>query len=256
MAGRSTPTRRSGWLPCSGRIPTVIPWLGPHDPFPPTELALAEPNGLLAAGGRLDPGSLLEAYRRGIFPWSSDGEPLLWWSPDPRMVLFVDEFKLSRSLRKRVRSGQFEVRVDTACAEVIHACAGPRQDQDGTWITDAVEAAYLALHRRGYVHSVETWVGDRLVGGLYGVALGRVFYGESMFATQSDASKVALAHLVRILRDLDVPLIDCQQETSHLASLGARPISRARFAGLLAELIHSAAPPPGWRKGIVAPEPA
>lgn len=235
---------------------SVIPWLAPHDPFPPPERALEEPNGLLAAGGRLDPASLLEAYRHGIFPWSSEGQPLLWWSPDPRMVLFVDEFKVSRSLRKRLRTGEYEVRVDTACAQVIRACAGPRRDQDGTWITDEIDSAYLALHRRGYVHSVETWVDGRLVGGLYGVALGRVFFGESMFASETDASKVALAHLVGILREQDVPMIDCQQETPHLASLGARPISRARFAGLLAELIHSAAPPAGWRKGILSPQPA
>lgn len=234
----------------------MIPWLGPHDSFPALERALQEPNGLLAAGGRLAPANLLEAYRRGIFPWSSEGQPLLWWSPDPRMVLFVDEFKVSRSLRKRVRSGQFTVSVDTACADVIRACAGPRRDQDGTWITDDIDAAYLALHRRGYVHSVETWLDGRLVGGLYGVALGRMFFGESMFSKETDASKVALAHLVGMLRAQGVPVIDCQQETTHLASLGARPIPRSRFAGLLDELIHSTAPPPGWRNGIITPHAA
>jgi leucyl/phenylalanyl-tRNA--protein transferase len=227
----------------------VIAWLRDSDPFPPLERALAEPNGLLAAGGSLRPERLLEAYRRGIFPWSSAGQPLLWWSPDPRMVLFVDEFKVSRSLRKRLRSGTFEVAVDTACADVIAACAAPRDDQDGTWITDEIRAAYLELHRRGYVHSVESWRNGRLVGGLYGVALGRMFFGESMFAREPDASKVALAHLVARLRGQGAPLIDCQQETSHLASLGARPIPRRTFASYLSELIDSSAPPAGWQPG-------
>lgn len=227
----------------------MIPWLRDSDPFPPLERALDAPNGLLAAGGSLSPARLVDAYRRGIFPWSSEGQPLLWWSPDPRMVLFVDEFRFSRSLGKRLRSGRFDVRVDTACAEVIAACAEPRPDQDGTWITEEMRAAYLDLHRRGYVHSVESWRDGRLVGGLYGVALGRVFFGESMFAREPDASKVALAHLVAHSRAQGVPLIDCQQETSHLASLGARPIPRARFAACLNELIHSSAPPNGWRPG-------
>ncbi len=230
----------------------MIPWLGEQDAFPPLERALAEPNGLLAAGGDLTPTRLLDAYRRGIFPWSGEGQPLLWWSPDPRMVLAVDEFKLTRSLRKRIRSSIFEVRIDTACAEVMEACAQPRPDQDGTWITAEMREAYLELHGQGYVHSVESWRDGRLVGGLYGVALGRMFFGESMFARETDASKVALAALVAHLRRLGVPLIDCQQETSHLASLGARPMPRARFATHLRELIHSAAPPPGWRAGAMA----
>jgi leucyl/phenylalanyl-tRNA--protein transferase len=224
----------------------VIPWLREDDPFPPLGRALAEPNGLLAAGASLDPGRLIDAYRRGIFPWSAEGQPLLWWSPDPRMVLFVDEFKPSRSLRKRLRAGTFDIRFDTACGDVIAACAAPRADQDGTWITDGIRDAYLDLHRRGFVHSVESWREGRLVGGLYGLALGRVFFGESMFALEPDASKVALAHLVARLRTLGVPLVDCQQETAHLASLGARPIPRRTFAAYLSELIHSAAPPAGW----------
>ncbi len=225
----------------------VIPWLGPTDPFPPVERALTDPDGLLAAGGTLEPSRLVEAYARGIFPWSSEGEPLLWWSPDPRMVLFCDEFKVSRSLRRRIREGRFEIRVDTAFDEVMLACAGPREGQGGTWITGEMRRAYGGLHRLGYAHSVEAWREGRLVGGLYGVALGRVFFGESMFARETDASKVALAHLVAMLRERGVPIIDCQQDTAHLASLGARPIPRREFAAILAELIHSTAPPPGWR---------
>jgi len=227
----------------------VIPWLGPTDPFPPVERALSDPDGLLAAGGTLEPSRLVDAYARGIFPWSSEGDPLLWWSPDPRMVLFCDEFKVSRSLRRRIREGRFEIRVDTAFDEVMLACAGPREGQAGTWITGAMRRAYGRLHRLGYAHSVEAWREGRLAGGLYGVALGRVFFGESMFARETDASKVALAHLVAMLRERGVPIIDCQQDTAHLASLGARPISRREFAAILAELIHSTAPPPGWRPG-------
>jgi leucyl/phenylalanyl-tRNA--protein transferase len=225
----------------------VIPWLRPTDPFPPLERALSDPDGLLAAGGTLDAPRLIDAYRRGIFPWSSEGQPLLWWSPDPRMVLFTDEFRMSRSLRKRVREGRFEIRVDSAFDDVMAACAEPRDGQAGTWITAAMRRAYGELHRRGYAHSVEAWREGRLVGGLYGVALGRVFFGESMFARETDASKVALARLVALLREQGVPMIDCQQDTAHLASLGARPIPRAEFATVLKELIHSVAPPPGWR---------
>lgn len=224
----------------------MIPWLGPTDPFPPLERALEDPNGLLAAGGTLDPSRVLDAYRRAIFPWSSEGEPLLWWSPDPRMVLFTEEFEPSRSLRRRVREKRFEVRIDTACGEVIAACAAPRDEQAGTWITPEVREAYMRLHRLGYVHSIECWKNGTLVGGLYGVALGRVFFGESMFSLMTDASKVALVHLVAHLRTLQIPLIDCQQETEHLASLGARPIPRPQFVDLLRQLIHSPEPPEGW----------
>ncbi len=227
----------------------MIPWLGATDSFPAVERALVDPNGLLAAGGSLDAPRLIEAYRHGIFPWSSEGQPLLWWSPDPRMVLFSDEFRPPRSLRKRIREGRFEVRIDTAFDDVMAACAEPREGQAGTWITEAMRMAYGELHRLGYAHCVEAWRDGRLVGGLYGVALGRVFFGESMFARETDASKVALANLVALLREQGVPIIDCQQETAHLASLGARPIPRARFAAILRELIHSAAPPPAWRSG-------
>lgn len=231
----------------------MIPWLRTSDPFPPIERALEDPNGLLAASHAIELPRLLDAYRRGIFPWSSEGQPLLWWSPDPRMVLFTAELEVSRSLRRRVRENRYEVRFDTACDRVIAACAGPREGQPGTWITHDIRKAYGELHRLGYVHSVESWRAGVLVGGLYGVSLGRVFFGESMFAHAADASKVALVHLVSRLRALDVPMIDCQQETEHLASLGARPIARSRFAALLSELIHSVEPPHGWKP---APSPA
>ena len=232
-----------------GRIHEVIPWLERNDPFPPVAAALRDPNGLLAAGGSLDPVRLVDAYRHGIFPWSSDGQPILWWSPDPRMVLRVADFKVSRSLRKRVRSGAFEVRVDTAFDAVMAACAGPREGQAGTWITTEMRVAYGRLHRLGFAHSVESWRDGTLVGGLYGVALGCVFFGESMFARASDASKVALAYLVTLLRGQGVSLIDCQQDTAHLASMGARPISREAFVAALRELIDSTAPPGGWVPG-------
>jgi leucyl/phenylalanyl-tRNA--protein transferase len=226
----------------------MIAWLNTRTPFPPIAAALAEPNGLLAAGGDLSPDRLLVAYRRGIFPWYSEGQPILWWSPDPRMVLYVDELRVTRSLAKRVRSGRFDVRIDSAFRQVIEACAEfPRPGQRGTWITPEIISAYCELNRRGYAHSVESWREGRLVGGLYGLALGRVFFGESMFTRESDASKVALVHLVAHLKRLGVPLVDCQQETAHLSALGARPIARERFAGHLAELIHSTGPPPGWR---------
>ena len=234
----------------------MIPWLDSTSAFPSLESALPRPNGLLAAGADLSPERIVTAYRRGIYPWYSAGQPVLWWSPDPRMVLYVDELKVSRSLAKRVRRKQYEVRVDTACDTVIEACARtPRGDQDGTWITEEMAAAYRGLHGLGYVHSVEAWEGGRLVGGLYGLALGSVFFGESMFAHATDASKVCLVALVHLLRRRDVPLIDCQQETSHLASLGARPISRRQFARHLAELIHSNAAPEGWDAGPLMEQP-
>jgi leucyl/phenylalanyl-tRNA--protein transferase len=227
----------------------VIPWLEPNDPFPPLAQALDDPNGLLAAGGSLAPERLIDAYRRGIFPWSSEGQPLLWWSPDPRMVLWLDDFRTSRSLRRRLRDPGLEVRVDTAFDDVIDACADPRAGQSGTWITPGIQRAYRRLFALGYGHSVETWRNNTLVGGLYGIALGRVFFGESMFARETDASKVALSSLVEILRCQRVPLVDCQQETAHLASMGARPLARTQFAALLGELIDSNAPPLGWAPG-------
>ncbi len=207
-----------------------IPWLDEHDPFPPIEQARRFPNGLLCAGGSLSPKRLLEAYAHGIFPWYEEGEPILWWSPDPRQVLFVDELHISASLRRRLNSGRFQVTRDQAFEAVIHACATiPRRGQSGTWITPAMIHAYTALHHMGYAHSFETWLNGELVGGLYGVKIGRLFFGESMFSRVSDASKVALVHLVRWLRTEGVPLIDCQQETAHTTSLGARPIPRREF---------------------------
>jgi len=232
------------------RAPQVIPWLDSQSPFPPVESALAEPNGLLAAGGDLSPARLIEAYRHGIYPWYSRGQPLLWWSPDPRMVLYVNEFKLSRSLAKRIRRCDFDVRVDTAFDEVLHACANiAREAQFGTWITREMATAYKRLNALGYAHSVEAWRDGELVGGLYGLALGKVFFGESMFSYESDASKVALAALVTLSARRGIPMIDCQQETEHLASMGARPIPRREFALALAELIHSNAAPADWTAG-------
>ena len=231
---------------------TVIAWLDARSSFPPLDAALAEPNGLLAAGGDLSPARLIDAYRRGIFPWYSDGQPLLWWSPDPRMVLYVGEFRMSRSLAKRVKRREFEIRVDTAFDAVIDACASvPRGGQAGTWITREMIAAYRRMHRLGYAHSIEAWRDGELAGGLYGLALGKVFFGESMFARATDASKVCLAALVALLQQLGVGLIDCQQETGHLASLGARAIPRREFARALGELIHSNAVPAGWKAGPI-----
>ena len=217
----------------------MIPWLSPDTPFPPLENALAEPNGLLAAGGDLTPHRLLAAYRGGIFPWYSRGQPILWWSPQPRMVLFPQEFKLSRSLVRRLKRGDYQVRADSAFREVMLACAAtPRPDQDGTWIVPELVEAYCALHALGHAHSVETWIDGQLAGGLYGVSIGRMFYGESMFHRVTDASKIAFAHLVRHLVKHGYGMIDCQMHTTHLASLGAREIPRAEFAAHLRELVN------------------
>jgi leucyl/phenylalanyl-tRNA--protein transferase len=211
----------------------MIPWLDADSPFPPPDSALREPNGLLAAGGDLSPARLLAAYRSGIFPWFNRGEPILWWSPDPRMVLFPAELRVSRSLARILRRGKHEVRLDTAFGEVLSGCAAPRRDGAGTWITPEMRHAYLRLHELGHAHSVETWIDGELAGGLYGVALGRVFFGESMFARRTDASKIALAHLVSFLERRGFGMIDCQMTTGHLASLGAREIARREFVGNL-----------------------
>jgi leucyl/phenylalanyl-tRNA--protein transferase len=215
----------------------MLNWIDDDDPLPPTRLALgpdSDAPGLLAAGGSLTPQRLDEAYRHGVFPWFSTGQPVLWWSPDPRMVLPVAQFKVSKSLgktlRRFVRSPHCELRIDSAFEQVIEACARtPRDGQSGTWIVPAMVAAYTEWHRRGHVHSVETWVDGRLVGGLYCVAIGRMVFGESMFAWATDASKVALAALVCLCRHHGVRLIDCQQNTGHLASLGAHEVSRHTF---------------------------
>ncbi len=223
----------------------MIPFLRPADPFPPIAKALRSPNGLLCAGADLSPQRLIDAYSRGIFPWYSEGDPILWWSPHPRMVLFPGELKVSRSLRKTVAKEVYETRFDTAFRAVITECAAPRDAQAGTWIVPEMVAAYVRLHELGFAHSVESWRDGNLAGGLYGILLGRVFFGESMFARETDASKVALVKLVERLRELGVEVIDCQQATGHLASLGAREIARRDFAQLLAESIQY--PPTGSR---------
>ena len=225
----------------------MIPWLDPNDPFPPVHRALREPDGLLAASGDLTQKRLLEAYSHGIFPWYSDGQPVLWWSPDPRMVLQPSTMTLSRSLRKRLRKRHYEVRVDSSFEDVMLACAQPRSGQAGTWITDEMAAAYGELHHSGFAHSVETWIDGELAGGLYGVALGRVFFGESMFTRATDASKIALAHLARQLVRWEFGLIDCQMATPHLASLGAHEIPRKDFMRLLSDLVNYPSRTGTWR---------
>jgi leucyl/phenylalanyl-tRNA--protein transferase len=216
----------------------TITWLSPQDAperFPPLERALDEPSGLLAAGGDLSPARLLAAYRRGIFPWYSPGQPVLWWSPDPRAVLFPSEFHLTRSLAKTLRNRGFETAIDRDFPAVIAACAAPRAQSVGTWITEEMKAAYVELHRAGFAHSFETYCGGALVGGLYGVRLGGVFFGESMFSRERDASKTALAHLVELCLGEGIALIDCQLPSRHLQSLGSRQIPRAHFQALLRE---------------------
>ena len=209
-------------------------------PFPPVAQALQQPNGLLAVGGDLSPQRLLTAYRRGIFPWFGPGDPILWWSPDPRMVLFPPEFRISHSLRKTLRRHAYELRTDTAFEQVMRACAAPRdREGGGTWIVEEMIAAYCELHRLGHAHSVEVWRDDQLAGGLYGVALGAMFYGESMFSRKPDGSKIALAHLAaQWQRWYENGLIDCQMHTPHLASLGAREVPRTEFVARVQELVN------------------
>jgi len=220
----------------------MIPWLESTDAFPPLEQALEEPNGLLCAGGELSPQRLIQAYRQGIFPWYVKGEPVLWWSPDPRMVLVPSEFRISRSLRRTLRAGDYRINLDSNFQDVIRACARTRRKgQSGTWITAEMQAAYCTLHELGFAHTVETWIDDKLAGGLYGLAIGKMFYGESMFSHATDASKIALAHLARFLDDQGFGLIDCQMDTPHLASLGARQVPRSEFIARLREL--TAIPP-------------
>ena len=231
----------------------MLAWLEPGEPFPPVERALRNPNGLLAAGGDLSAGRLLDAYRHGVFPWYSGSEPLLWWSPDPRMVLYCDEFKISRSLAKSARNKGYEVRIDSCFSKILDACAEPRKGESGTWLGRDMKAAYLALHRAGYAHSFETWRGRDLVGGLYGVAIGRMFYGESMFSRETDASKVALLHLIGFLVERKFPLVDCQMHTPLLASLGAREIPRPSFLRALATLVNYAEPPGKWSPARARP---
>lgn len=224
----------------------MIPWLADRPAFPPVEQALTEPNGLLAAGGRLTPEWLIAAYRHGIFPWYSQGEPILWWSPNPRLVLQPAAIRITRSLRKTLRQRRFEVRFDTAFDAIVRECAAPREPGGGTWITAEIRAAYDRMHELGYAHSVECWQEDRLVGGLYGMAMGRAFFGESMFCRVSDASKVALAHLARFLERHNYAVIDCQMTTPHLLSMGAHEIGRSEFSAGLADWTREGPPPKKW----------
>lgn len=214
--------------------------------FPPPSEALSEPNGLLAAGGDLSPERLLSAYSQGIFPWYSEGQPILWWCPDPRAVLWPDELRVSRSLRRSIRNRGFEFKVNAAFDAVVEACAGPRSYGSGTWITTEMANAYGRLHELGWAHSFETWHDGRLVGGLYGVALGGIFFGESMFSRMTDASKVALVHAVEFLVVEGIELIDCQVASAHTASLGAVEIDRDEFLGRVAELCPAPLRPRLW----------
>ena len=207
------------------------------DLFPDVELALDEPNGLLAVGGDLSPQRLLAAYKKGIFPWFSDDQPVLWWSPNPRSVLKLDDFKISRSLKKTLNKKIFHVTFDTAFDDVISACAGTRKDGFGTWITNDMLDAYRTLHKQGYAHSVECWFEQKLVGGLYGLSLGHAFFGESMFTRKTDASKVALAHLVWQLKQWQFDFIDAQVSSAHMTSLGANDISRRQFIAELQQTL-------------------
>ena len=240
----------------------MIPWLESNSPFPDVANALTvDAPGLLAAGADLSPQRLLAAYQRGIFPWFSEGQPILWWSTDPRMVLMTKNFRISDSLRKTLRrvqrsmdeGGRWQVRFDTAFEDVMRACAEPRRDGPGTWISEDIIDGYTGLHAMGYAHSSELWLDDELVGGAYGVCIGRMFYGESMFARVTDGSKIALAYLVGFLRSQGVQMIDCQQETGHLASLGAAPISRSDFLQHLRTAI-SEPPVHGWDAAPRLPE--
>jgi leucyl/phenylalanyl-tRNA---protein transferase len=224
----------------------MIPFLDAEDPFPPVGEAMRDPNGLLAAGADLSPARLLDAYSRGIFPWFGEDDPLLWWSPDPRMVLYVDELHVSRSLRKTTRSGRFTITLDKAFSAVMRGCADPRDGQEGTWITTEMRAAYARLAALGYAHSAEAWANGELVGGLYGVAIGRMFYGESMYARQSDASKVAFVTLVGQLRRWGFRLIDCQMSTAYLTSFGAREIPRREFLDEVSRAVREPAIPAPW----------
>ncbi|NKB31749.1 MAG: leucyl/phenylalanyl-tRNA--protein transferase [Pseudomonadales bacterium] len=215
-----------------------LPWLEPEDiGFPPVEQALKEPNGLLAAGGSLDQAWLLRAYSEGIFPWYETGQPILWWSPDPRLVLTPDTLNVSRSLKKLIKKHSFEVTFDTSFTEVIQHCAEARRGGAGTWITDDMQAAYVTLHEQGYAHSVEVWAGADLVGGLYGIALGKVFFGESMFSKEDNTSKLALVYLIRQISRWGFELIDCQVSSEHLFTLGAVEISRTEFLQRLNKLL-------------------
>ena len=224
-------------------------WLNPYDPtdFPDVSLALREPDGLLAVGGDLSVERLLAAYQRGIFPWYSGDQPILWWSPDPRSVLFPDKLHISRSLRKTLRKQQFKITLDTAFTDVIHACSQPRAGDPGTWITDEMQQAYIRLHQAGHAHSTECWLNDKLVGGLYGVAIGKVFFGESMFSKTTEASKVAFVFLVQQLQRWQFGLIDCQIQSAHLDQFGAELIPRVEFTSHLNEFCQAGGSENVWK---------
>jgi leucyl/phenylalanyl-tRNA--protein transferase len=224
----------------------MIPFLGPSDPFPPVDQALEHPDGLLAAGGTLTMKRLVDAYRRGIFPWFNEGDPVLWWSPDPRTVLVPSRMHISHSLKKRLKKANFLITIDCAFARVLDGCAAPRANEMGTWLTPQMRRAYSSLHIAGLAHSIEVWMDGELAGGVYGVAIGRMFFGESMFARESDASKVAFVHMVAQFERWKMPLIDCQMPTAHLASLGAREIPRTLVLDQVTQLVREPAPTP-WR---------
>ncbi|MBP6627694.1 MAG: leucyl/phenylalanyl-tRNA--protein transferase [Arenimonas sp.] len=236
------------------RLPLLAP--EPDAPFPPAGQAHREPNGLLAMGGDLSPARLLNAYRCGIFPWFSEGEPILWWCPDPRMVFFTETFRLPARMCRQLRQSRWELRADTAFADVIDACAhSPRPGQDGTWITAGMRAAYVELHRLGHAHSLEVFDGERLVGGIYGVAIGRMFFGESMFSAVPGGSKVALAGLARLLAGWGWPMIDAQVENPHLLSLGGQRLARPAFLAHVARWAAHPLPPGSWAERVL-PFPA
>jgi len=226
--------------------PAIIP---PHDKsyrFPNVEQAFQEPNGLLAIGGDLAPERILSAYRQGIFPWFSHDQPILWWSPDPRMILLPERLRISRSLKKTIRKNLFSVTYDQAFAQVIYHCAQPRAKQAETWITNEMMQAYATLHKLGHAHSFETWQNNELVGGLYGIGIGKVFFGESMFSYATDASKVAFVHAVNTLQQWGYELIDCQVASEHLESLGAFNISRQEFIRYLQHLTGQTTDTNAW----------
>jgi leucyl/phenylalanyl-tRNA--protein transferase len=225
----------------------MVPFLGPTDPMPPCERALRRPNGLLAAGGGLSVPRLLDAYRRGVFPWFDEGDPVLWWCPNPRLVLPTGGVHVSRTLGRRLRRGGHTVTTDTAFGDVMRACAAPRDDDARTWISAEMVQAYEALHACGAAHSVEVWMDGALAGGLYGVAVGRAFFGESMFSRRSDGSKIAIVYLAAQLARWGVPFVDCQVRTGHLVSMGAVDLPRREFLRRLAPLVAHPALPSPWR---------
>lgn len=229
----------------------MLPLLDPDhasQPFPPVSHALTEPDGLLAAGGCLSTQRLINAYTQGIFPWYSDNDPILWWSPDPRLIIFPEKLHLSKSLQKTLRKQTFTITFDIAFTQVIKACAAPRSDVVGTWLSPAMQQAYHRLHHEGHAHSIEAWYQEELVGGLYGIAIGQVFFGESMFHHKTDASKVAFVTLIQQLVRWGYQLIDCQVHTQHLVSLGAEEITRTHFSKLLQQYRHCPPHPTAWQK--------